>query len=313
MDGKDPSAAVADWLGGFVDQIRDKTFLQGLSDVMRIFDANNTVVAAGRWASGFAASWVPNIVRGTARATDDQIRENRIWCKDSPAFWNRALAATLDGAFPAPFLANPPKVDVWGRPIEKASTGGPATTFAYRMLAPANKIEVDPFVGDVILYRWNERHPNDEMQITPAMPYYRREINGKSVRIDMTPDEYHDFLVTSGTIAREAIQSMVDKGSITTDMIDDPPRAIADAMGDILSKTRQAARDQHFGAMIQAMQDAGFTSDQIVAQLRGEDEPAVSASGSDATGCTPGSRTAGRSPTRTCPTTTSSRNRPTPD
>jgi hypothetical protein len=128
-DGLDPLKAIEQAIKSVMGQVEGKTFLRGLGDIIKV--VKEPVRMGPRWVGNFITSWVPNIIRSTARAVDPTLRNMRYWgdSEIGGVFWNRAAARIRQGAFALPPNVSMPKIDLWGRPIDKGrlTTGSPRT------------------------------------------------------------------------------------------------------------------------------------------------------------------------------------------
>ncbi|MGI2905400.1 hypothetical protein [Tolypothrix sp. VBCCA 56010] len=207
--GGDPITPIAGTITSLKQSVMDRTFLQGVGDLVRaIDDVGPNPKAMVRWGQNFAVSWVPNIVRSTARATDENVRSSRIAADPGSPFWNEALLRLRQGALPAPGLGNAPPIryDLWGREMKNAPTGNPATDFVYRLLSPVQARQIPDDQAkrlDLLLTRWNQANPDNLKAPRSPQEYIAREVNGKSVTRYMSDEDYAAFVRDSG---REAVK-----------------------------------------------------------------------------------------------------------
>lgn len=189
------------------NQVEDKTFLQGLSDIFAMLDKQGSAnQKAAQWASGFATSWVPNIIRQPTRATDPMLRERRIRETDEGGVWESAAKRTLQNLLPIGTLAPPPKVDRWGREVSAMSLSHPATDIPYRMLVPIQQRTTDDNAIDRMITVYNSRVPDDQRWFpTVPSPIITRTVNGERVTYRMTDEEYNTFLRVSGQNAHKRL------------------------------------------------------------------------------------------------------------
>lgn len=241
-DEKSAPQKISGVLTAAVRQASDKTFLQGITDIMdaistvRRGDSDNIVDGVRNWASDFSASWVPNIARHSMRSADDSIRESRILRSD-PSFWNKLSYKAL----PLPSNAPPPKVDMWGRDITKHSPfQGPKSTWLWRMLSPVEIKKQEPIhIADQILLNWNNQNPGDEIAPRPPMPHFTR--NG--VKHPMSAEEYHDFMARSGANARARLEKLLTDPKVMKDVdIENPSERLVKKIQSIVDDARERER-----------------------------------------------------------------------
>jgi hypothetical protein len=183
---------------------KDRTFLQGLSDLMAAVEAGDTSgQRIAQWAGNFAASWVPNVVRSTVRATDGKVRDYSVRGEEGvPGRWT---AATLHKALPLPGVGPRQKLDYWGRPVTKGNA--PGSDILWRMLVPSNVQDVPSLENiDRLIFNWNRKHEGDREEWWPPMPGLGTEIAG--VYREMTPGEYETFLRRRGQIVLDMAGKM---------------------------------------------------------------------------------------------------------
>lgn len=194
-DGEDMSQKTWQTLTGLA---RDKTFLQGISDVIDVVEKRD-LNAVADWSSNFAASYVPNIVRNSLRSEDDLVRQYMV--EDPDNQWQDIAKRTAQRAFPHKALMPPAKVDLFGRDVEKASaTGWPLTDFIYNATMPIRLQDKEPVQNvDRFLINYNNKFPDNQYWPIPPSPTYRS--GGESLRMD--EDQYHQFLQLRGEYISE--------------------------------------------------------------------------------------------------------------
>lgn len=198
-----PLRVVNDTLTSAYKNVTGKSYLKGLADVAGVFE-HGPVEGIEKWASNFAASWVPNILRHAAKNTRDELPERRVWGANDEEFLMSALKRTAQKTeIPQTFglLEDVPKYDVWGQPLKRNESPIPMTDYVFRMVAPTATKTSKPFIGDRVLMRWNTDHPDDEKN--PSLPAKYFTVNGE--KWYLSEDEYGDYLKLAGSIARESV------------------------------------------------------------------------------------------------------------
>jgi len=189
--GAEAGTVISKRLDSLIQVISDKSYLRSLGDLMRFFDQPKSIQ---QWAPNFVASWVPNSIRSGLRASDDYIRETRFAGKDDD-WWKKAARTTLYKAFPAPFAAPPPKVDLWGREVEPIQGGHPFSDTLYRFIVPARRQTIDdPIAADQVLANWNDQNP--EAEFFPVTPSATFRVGRESFH--MGPELYNAYLRLAG-------------------------------------------------------------------------------------------------------------------
>jgi hypothetical protein len=109
--------AVSTLMASAKSAIRDKTFLQGIANIMTAIDsADRTPDRIAKVIEEFTASWMPNIVRQPLRQMDPFVRDTR------PKAGTTMAQETMRRIIPAAGIAAPPRLNLMGKPIAKGRT-----------------------------------------------------------------------------------------------------------------------------------------------------------------------------------------------
>jgi hypothetical protein len=190
--------------GQAANNLKDKTFLQGLSDLF------NAIQDPGRfgskWATNIATGFVPNFVRQPLRAIDPNIRDT-----STPKDWG--FWETIQHRIGASIIPdmNIPAVDVWGNTKTKNTGSGPLTDIPLRLLSPVQSVSVkdaDPL--DVLLLNYNRTHEDEPFAATAPDRTVDRTINGVQYRVNLSDSEYNAMLREAGKAIRSTIGSKFD-------------------------------------------------------------------------------------------------------
>lgn len=207
-------------------QVRDKTFLDGIGDILRVMESDDQVEALRDYGSNFAVSWIPNIIRSPARAATDTFPERGIW-GDGKERTGRVLRRTLQktelgfGAF------DQPSVDLWGREAKRGTSPVMGTDILWRIVSPVDSRVPDLFVGDKVLLAWNAQHPDDAK--LPQLP--SKKLGDR----DMTDEEYTRFLKLAGDTSKRLVERLKLNA-------DKPTKADIDALEEAIQRGRQIAK-----------------------------------------------------------------------
>lgn len=207
-------------------QMKDKTFLDGVGDLMRIVDAPDTMDEVANYGASFAVSWVPNLVRATSRESGETYAERGVWGKDNERLarlGRRVVQRTELG-----LIEDRPSIDLWGREAKRGTSPVMGTDIPWRIISPADSRVPDLFVGDKVLLNWNAQHPGEENY--PAMPSHK--IGDR----DMTDEEYEKFLRISGGAAKV----LVGRLNLNAEK---PTKADIDELEEAIKVARQRTRD----------------------------------------------------------------------
>lgn len=231
-DGEKFAAALREGLVSMKQQVRDKTFFKSVSDLMTVLGMQEgrggSAAPLMDWASDFAASWVPNIVRQAGGALDDKLRDRSFRISEERGALATFGQRTLEKAFPFGSNRGTPRVDFWGDEISTRQMPGPATDFVYRMLIPLDVRRTKPNEGDRFLRNWNNLVEDDPAQGEAYWPRVPRDVivetkNGKKSQRRLSDREYHDYLVDAGTRAKKKVDALIRVGVINPD--DPTPKA----------------------------------------------------------------------------------------
>jgi len=198
-----PARLLNDPIDALLGQIKNKTFMAGIADILNAIDSDKPIDSTARWASGFGASWVPNIIRASGRATKDYIPERRVWGRGKD-WWERLGRRTLERAFELPWPENQPAYDNWGREVERPGSpywSGPLTDWLWRMMIPVEVRDREPLLGPRVIAAWNREHPEDPRYIYEP----RRRVTLLKKEYDLTDAEYAEYHRLSGEIARRMV------------------------------------------------------------------------------------------------------------
>ena len=211
-------------------QVKSKSFLSGLGDLLEAVEGPNQAPdKLARWASGFAVSWLPNVIRSGSRATQDEIHERGVW-GDGPEWTSRMLRRTIQKT-ELSLIDDVPAYDLWGRAKSRTNSPIPHTDWLYRMLIPVNIKRDDAFVGDRILTNWNNAHPEDEKAPLPPTKKYTIGLKEYS----MTDEQYGEYAKLAGELTAKAVERI--KWNPT-----EPTARDIDALTGIIEAARKTAR-----------------------------------------------------------------------
>lgn len=238
-DGVDFQREFGKAFDGMVASVRDQSFLMGVGDIIRAIEDGDSAL---RWASNFATSWVPNIVRGTARSMDPFIRNYSVR-GDGNEWLGELVTTTAQQAVPAPQWAPPPRVDWLGQERRRSQSPVPNTDFVYRMVMPAWTVRMEgPVEFDRLVLNWNNQNPRDEWY--PSLPAPAISINGERIRL--TKEEEHKYLKRSGELTLQNLQHWATElGEERWDeIVSNPTEEHIKVLQKIIESSRSSAREE---------------------------------------------------------------------
>lgn len=234
-NGRDMTKALSELVTVTAKQaLSEKTFLDGIGDVIKFLDDPERNLA--REGGNYLASWVPNVVRSTMNAFDDNARDYKSraqgaeWWKDQ--FVLTAARAGMPGLVQ-------PKIDYFGREIPKDAAGeaGPVGVM-WRLLAPSYTREADNMdAAERLLWRYNQRNPDEAYW--PGIPSYLSTAGGKTSRI--SGEDYTDFAKKAGQLAHRMILAGIRSGALNAY---NPGESDIKAIKKIFSDARGQVRDE---------------------------------------------------------------------
>ncbi|MFM9958314.1 MAG: hypothetical protein ACKVZJ_09560, partial [Phycisphaerales bacterium] len=220
--------------------VQDKTMLQGLAQVLDILDGTDAAdTGTVRYLTQFTTSWVPNIIRGTARSLDPVLREQRVRRAGDEALIASGARRISQGALPLPSRMPPPMVDVWGRDVSARNLTNPAADWAWRVFSPVRMTDAKTEPVDVMLWRWNNAARSEERWY-PRPP--QASFTRQGAEVSMDDETYYRYVRESGAAALTAVNQLIRNGGLRAD---EPRKQDVDAVRSVLERTRKAWRDRH--------------------------------------------------------------------
>lgn len=216
-------------MGDLMNQFTDKSFLQGVSGVVKELDA---LQDSGNLSKGLASTIgkfivtaiVPNFIRQPMRNIDDKVRDPK-------------LTNNWYNGFPMGDNAEAMK-DVFGNEIEKGGNG------FLRILFPvANKqTEQHPIVP--LLHEWNNKHVSEKIQPVPMdrSGYFIYGTDGKTKIPLVTPQEKSALQSLAGRYFDATARTMAENLAVAKKDGGELPSNFDDQVKTALSKARTAAR-----------------------------------------------------------------------
>ena len=215
-------------------QFYNKTFTRSFADMMDAahnWQERGFFSGAGHWATNFATAWVPNYIRSTGRALKTKVPERGLW-GDDREIKNRTydrLRAKLELGL----VDDVPKVDIWGREIDRTNIHGPASSFIYQLAVPVRLKSTDTFVGDRVLLKWNAKHAETDKAKYPRAP--KKSMSFKGVDRNFSDTQYHEYAAMSGDLAKR----LVAAANLN---VDNPTERDIELITDSIERARKMAR-----------------------------------------------------------------------
>jgi hypothetical protein len=237
-------AAASSYMMRLKDQLKDKTFLQGVSDLL------NAIEDPERFAENATANiltgFVPNIIRQPIRESDDVIRDMQP--REEQGFLE-AVARRI-GYSVVPQMA-PVKMDVWGNEIRanrgKDLLGSPVADKLRRTLDPLNSsfgADAEPIDAWIFQFNRLTSDSSDRIGLSPIPAYITGTVDGKRVRIPLTPEEQAEANRNAGQAARSILGDDWDWKTAGTDTALQRAEMIKQAVEDAQKFERARLRAQ---------------------------------------------------------------------
>ena len=192
---------VGAYFGRIQNQLTDKTFLAGVSDLVKA--AQDPERFTTKLAGGIVTGFVPNLIRQPIREVDPVLRDASP--REEDGFFT-AIGKQL-GYSLAPGYA-PPQVDVWGNPVTRhhgEQLGTPQTDILVRVFDPSNIAigkEIDPI--DLYIFNWNSKTDlKRHLALEPIRDSLIDTRSGQTIKLPLTPEEQAEANRRAGKAARE--------------------------------------------------------------------------------------------------------------
>jgi hypothetical protein len=229
---------VSEFLMRFKDQINEKTFLQGVSNLLNAIEDPDRF--AERLASNVATGFIPNFIRQPIREADDTLRDTNPRADDG--FFTAVAKRVGYSIVPQ---AAPARMSVWGEEIPanrgERIGGTRITDAAFRIFDPTNatlNAEADPIDGWI--YQWNLRTADskDRVAIEPIGNSITGKVPGekRQQQFALTVEEQAEANRNAGRMAR----AMLGDGWENRKLTEESAKAIRDAVSD--AQTFERAR-----------------------------------------------------------------------
>jgi len=219
-----------------LQNVRDKTFLQTVGDVIRATEDPNT---SGRLMTNFAASWAPNAIRTTLRAMDDEIRDSRNYDRGAAWLGEQLGDKTLERIGVKRAL---PKVNLWGEDLKKTENFPlQATNVAWRILSPVYAAKPDWKPAEKLIWNFNRNNPNhaNGNGYWPGIPAWWYTQDGETKY--MTAKQHTRLCKTAGKKADEILTRLISGGSLNVANPTERDRKIVEK---VFAKSRAYAKRQ---------------------------------------------------------------------
>lgn len=234
MRAKRPAEAKKALVGmsGF---IAEKSYLASVKELFEFFQ--DPEHSGTRFATNFAASWIPNAYRQAVNAFDDKVRDNRTRARGLKYFTDQFDIVTNSAGFTRAL----PKLDYFGREVDKDayadSPAGPLMRLlSVQSAAPDRTMDQ----ADRLLWNYNRRNP--ESAYWPGLPSYYLKQGNRTLYIE--GEDYAAFARDAGQLAHKAILSEIRSGSLN---VKNPGETDIKRIKLLFTQARKTAKEKYKG------------------------------------------------------------------
>ena len=215
--------------------IVEKSFLDSLGQIQKIID--DPEKGLERWGTNFAASWMPNAVRTTVSAFDDNVRDKKN--RDRGENWFEDAFNLVIGSAGIPKAS--PKYDYFGRPVKKDSLADSGPLWQMMRLVPIKSVSPDDNMNraEKLMWKYNMTHPGAEYY--PDVPAYYFQRDGK--KLYTTGKYWDEFAQKSGQLALKQINNAFKHGLLNENK---PTEKDIELIKKIFQRARKEVRDEMY-------------------------------------------------------------------
>jgi hypothetical protein len=185
--------------------ITEKSYLNAIDELMRWAEAPEKTFAS--LGTNFVASWMPNAAKSLIMSADDDVRNYKSYEKETEFLKDQFHVVTSK----AGFTRRLPKVDCFGEIITKENAKDTPEAFLYigRLVGQyVKEIDEDDKVKKLLL--------NYNYKSNPDAPYWpdipKNTFTYKGEKCYFGNEDYHDFAVQSGKLAKKQLDNAVRRG-----------------------------------------------------------------------------------------------------
>lgn len=230
--GEDGTKVMKKLMGNTWRMVAEKSFLDSLGEINRVVsDPERSLMNT---ATNFVAGWVPNVVRQTVGAYDDNVHDLKSRAKGGK-WWEDQFMVFVDRAG-IPVAA--PKRDYFGREVKKDSVPGPwwiSRLIPIKYVDPGENVDR----AEALMMRYNHTHP--EAEYYPGIPAYYFQRDGQ--KLYMEGKNYDEFQKRAGELAHKQINNAFRHGLLNEQK---PTEKDIKLIKSIFTKARKITRDKMY-------------------------------------------------------------------
>lgn len=214
--------------------ITEKSYLETLGEINRVFQDPER--SGSKFLTNFASSWMPNVVRQTLNAFEDNVKDTTSREKGKK-WWNDQFQIITDRMG---ITKASPKLDYFGREITKDDLENAGILSLARLL-PTKRITPDKNMNnaELLIWNWNMANPDDEYY--PDVPSYYFKRNNR--KYYFSGENYQRYVRESGQLALKQINNAFKRGLLNAD---NPQERDIKLIKSIFSKARKIIKEKMF-------------------------------------------------------------------
>lgn len=222
----------------------DKSFMQTLGDLNKAMgNAEGGTNTAAKMLRGILVGFIPNVIRQPVGAYQEETKDQQVHARaelSSGAWWREQGRLAAGQAFGGlPFV---PKVDLWGREVDK-DTERLGSDALWRLLSPVGAKDGRPSnLYEQTIWNWNKTAAKPQWPGYPRDYVEIKKPNGEKARVYYTSDEYHTMMKARGKAVLEELRGW--RPTSATKPTDEDFKRIYRAFGKATTDAAKPFRDK---------------------------------------------------------------------
>jgi hypothetical protein len=230
-NGKEGTAIIKDLVRSVKQSIVDKSFLESIGEINKALENPQNISRLG---TNLAASAIPNVIRQFKQSFDENVQDTKSRERGMEFLKDQFFVVTNRAGITTAL----PKVDYFGRDVQKDDWGDTPLSFVGRLL-PVKRIAPDDNMDEVekLIWNYNQKNPSDTYY--PSIPQNRFVKNG--TKMYFTGSNYREFAVAAGKLAHKQMLNAVKAGRLN---IDNPDENDIKLIKKIFTRARKEVRER---------------------------------------------------------------------
>lgn len=230
-NGKEGTAIIKDLVRSVKQSIVDKSFLESIGEINKALENPQNISRLG---TNLAASAIPNVFRQLKQSFDENVQDTKSRERGMEFLKDQFFVVTNRAGITTAL----PKVDYFGRDVQKDDWGDTPLSFVGRLL-PVKRIAPDENMDEVekLIWNYNQKNPNDTYY--PSIPQTRFVKNG--TKMYFTGSNYREFAAAAGKLAHKQMLNAVKAGRLN---VDNPDENDIKLIKKIFTRARKEVRER---------------------------------------------------------------------